>query len=126
MSLPSKHSNTGRVLRAMYCSGPMTAGNIRRKAQFSTDTEITARIRELRDQYEFEIPPAQRVQQSNGNPVYVYHLVSVSHSAGLELDAERKRESFAPLALEPMTTDTWHQPEKRLKVEVPFVVGGSA
>ena len=126
MSLPSKHSNTGRVLRAMYCSGPMTAGNIRRKAQFITDTEITARIRELRDQYEFEIPPAQRVQQSNGNPVYVYHLVSVSHSAGLELDAERKRVNFAPLALEPMTTDTWHQPEKRLKSEVPFVVGDSA
>ena len=126
MNLPSKHSNTGRVLRAMYCSGPMTAGNIRRKANFSTDTEITARIRELRDQYEFEIPPAQRVQQSNGNPVYVYHLVSVSHSAGLELDAERKRESFAPFALEPMTHDTWHQPEKRLKVEVPFVVGDSA
>ena len=125
MNLPSKHSNTGRVLRAMYCSGPMTAGNIRRKAQFSTDTEITARIRELRDQYEFEIPPAQRVQQSNGNPVYVYHLVSVSHSAGLELDAERKRASFAPFALEPMTTDTWHQPEKRLKSEVPFVVGDS-
>ena len=48
MSLPSKHSNTGRVLRAMYCSGPMPAGNIRRKAQFSTDTEITARIRDIR------------------------------------------------------------------------------
>ena len=126
MTLPGKHSNTGRVLRAMYNAGPISAGAIRRKANFSTDTEITARIRELRDLYEFEIPPAQRIQQSNGNPVYVYHLVSVSHSAGLELDAERKRESFAPLALEPMTTDTWHQPEKRLKVEVPFVVGGSA
>ena len=124
MTLPGKHSNTGRVLRAMYCSGPMTAGNIRRKAQFSTDTEITARIRELRDLYEFEIPPAQRVQQSNGKSIYLYHLVSVSHSAGLELDAE-KRESFAPFALEPMTTDTWHQPEKRLRNDVPFVVGDS-
>ena len=48
MTLPGKHSNTGRVLRAMYCSGPMTAGNIRRKAQFITDTEITARIRDIR------------------------------------------------------------------------------
>ena len=124
MNLPSKHSNTGRVLRAMYNAGPMSAGAIRRKAQFSTDTEITARIRELRDLYEFEIPPAQRVQQSNGKSIYVYHLVSVSHSAGLELEAERKRESFAPLALEPMTTDTWHWPEKRLKSEVPFTCGG--
>jgi len=126
MNLPSKHSNTGRVLRAMYNAGPISAGAIRRKANFSTDTEITARIRELRDLYEFEIPPAERVQQPNGNPVYVYHLVSVSHSAGLELDAERKRESVVPFALEPMTTDTWHQPEKRLKSEVPFVVGDSA
>ena len=124
MNLPSKHSNTGRVLRAMYNAGPISAGAIRRKANFSTDTEITARIRELRDLYEFEIPPAQRVQQSNGNPVYVYHLVSVSHSAGLELDAERKRESVVPFALEPMTTDTWHQPEKRIRNDVPFVCGG--
>ena len=122
MNLPSKHSNTGRVLRAMYNAGPMSAGTIRRKANFSTDTEITARIRELRDLYEFEIPPAQRVQQPNGKAVYVYHLVSVSHSAGLELDAEKRR-SFAPFALEPMTTDTWHQPDKRLKVEVPFTCG---
>ena len=124
MNLPSQNSNTGRTLRAMHGAGPMTAGTIRRKANFSTDTEITARIRELRDLYEFEIPPAQRVQQSNGKSIYVYHLVSVSHSAGLELDAERKRESFAPLALEPMTTDTWHRPEKRLQSDVPFTCGG--
>jgi len=124
MNLPSKHSNTGRVLRAMYNAGPMSAGAIRRKANFSTDTEIPSRIRELRDKYEFEIPPAQRVQQSNGNPVYVYHLVSVAYSVGLELDAERKRESFAPLALEPMTTDTWHQPDKRIRNDAPFVCGG--
>ena len=125
MNLPSKHSNTGRVLRAMYNAGPISAGAIRRKANFSTDTEITARIRELRDLYEFEIPPAQRVQLPSGKSIYLYHLVSVSHSAGLELDAEKRR-SFAPFALEPMTTDTWHQPEKRLKSEVPFVVGDSA
>ena len=124
MNLPSKHSNTGRILRAMYNAGPISAGAIRRKANMHPDTEITARIRELRDLYEFEIPPAQRVQQSNGNPVYMYHLVSVSHSAGLELDAERKRASVAPFALEPMTTDTWHQPEKKLLKSAPFSVGG--
>ena len=59
----------------------------------------------------------------DGKAVYVYHLVSVSHSAGLELDAEKRR-SFAPFALEPMTTDTWHQPEKRLQSDVPFTCGG--
>jgi len=91
MNLPSKHSNTGRVLRAMYNAGPMSAGAIRRKANFSTDTEIPSRIRELRDKYEFEIPPAQRVQQSNGNPVYVYHLVSVSHCMSLALNEEMSR-----------------------------------
>ena len=40
-----------------------------------------------------------------------------------ELDAEKRR-SFAPFALEPMTTDTWHQPEKRLQSDVPFTCGG--
>jgi len=108
----------------MHGAGPMTAGAIRNKANFHPNTEITARIRELRDKYQCEIPPAQRVQQSNGKAVYVYHLVSVAYSAGLELDAERKRANFAPFALEPMTHDTWHQQEKRLKVEVPFVCGG--
>jgi len=28
------------------------------------------------------------------------------------------------LTLEPMTTDTWHQPEKRLQSDVPFTCGG--
>jgi len=91
MNLPSSTKNLGRVLRAMHGAGPMTAGAIRRKANFSTDTEITARIRELRDLYEFEIPPAQRVQQSNGKAVYVYHLVSVSHCMSLALNEEMSR-----------------------------------
>ena len=29
------------------------------------------------------------------------------------------------LTLEPITTDTWHQPEKRIRNEAPFVVGDS-
>jgi hypothetical protein len=44
------------------------------------------------------------------------------HIAELEMIACTRPE----LTLEPMTHDTWHQPEKRLKVEVPFVVGDSA
>ena len=50
-------------------------------------------------------------------------LPSRNSVTGLELDAEKRR-SFAPFALEPMTTDTWHQPEKRLQSDVPFTCGG--
>jgi len=28
------------------------------------------------------------------------------------------------LTLEPMTTDTWYQPEKRIRNDAPFVCGG--
>ena len=28
------------------------------------------------------------------------------------------------LELEPMTTDTWHRPEKKIKTDVPFTCGG--
>ena len=48
MNLPSQNSNTGRTLRAMHGAGPMTAGAIRRKANMHPDTEITARIRDIR------------------------------------------------------------------------------
>ena len=91
MNLPSKHSNTGRVLRTMHGAGPMTAGAIRRKAGFHADTEITARIRELRDSYSCEIPPAKRVQQLDGKAIYLYHLVSVSHWMSEALNEEACR-----------------------------------
>jgi hypothetical protein len=48
MSLPSSTKNLGRVLRAMHGASPMTAGAIRRKANMHPDTEITARIRDIR------------------------------------------------------------------------------
>jgi glycerophosphoryl diester phosphodiesterase len=48
MNLPSSIKNLGRVLRAMHGAGPMTAGAIRRKANMHPDTEITARIRDIR------------------------------------------------------------------------------
>ena len=43
------------------------------------------------------------------------------HIAELEMISCTRSE----LTLEPMTKDTWHQPEKRLKSEVPFVCGVS-
>ena len=88
MNLPSKHSNTGRTLRAMYGASPMTAGAIRNKANFHPNTEITARIRELRDKYQCEIPKAQRVQLPGGKAIYLYHLVSVSHWMSEALNKE--------------------------------------
>ena len=44
------------------------------------------------------------------------------HTAELEMIACTRLE----LTLEPMTKDTWHQPEKRLRNDVPFVCGGGA
>ena len=44
------------------------------------------------------------------------------HTAELEMIACTRPE----LTLEPMTKDTWHQPEKRLRNDVPFVCGGGA
>jgi len=48
MKLPSINTNLGRVLRAMYIGGHMTAGEVRRKAGLHPDTAVTARIRDLR------------------------------------------------------------------------------
>ena len=42
------------------------------------------------------------------------------HTAELEMISCTRPE----LTLEPMTTDTWHQPEKRIRNDVPFVCGG--
>jgi len=48
MTLPASTTNLGRALRAMHGAGSMTAGAIRRKANMHPDTEITARIRDIR------------------------------------------------------------------------------
>ena len=48
MNLPGKHTNLGRVLRAMQGGQHMTAGQVRRAAGLHPDTAVTARIRDLR------------------------------------------------------------------------------
>ena len=48
MILPAPDTNLGRVLRAMAYAGPMTSGGVRVKARLLPDTEVTARIRDLR------------------------------------------------------------------------------
>ena len=72
MNLPSKHSNTGRVLRAMYNAGPMSAGAIRRKANMHPDTEITARIRDIRKLG--CIVDCYSVPQGDGKQLWLYRI----------------------------------------------------
>ncbi len=48
MKLPARDTNLGRVLRAMNSAGPLTAGEVRKRAGLAPDTAITARIRDLR------------------------------------------------------------------------------
>lgn len=58
--LPGQHTNLGRVLRAMYRAGSLTAGGVRREAQLHPDTAVTARIRDLRkigcDVFTYSLP----------------------------------------------------------------------
>lgn len=91
MKLPKKHTNTGRVLRAMANAGPLTAGHIRRKAGLHPDTAVTARIRQLRDIH-CVIPPAERIKQLDDSVIYKYHLVDMPEWMKTELRRERKRE----------------------------------
>ena len=91
MKLPSRHGKLGRVLRAMIDSGPMTAGHIRIKAGLPADTAVTARIRELRDSYDCDIPLAYRFRQLDGSTIYLYHLRSVPVWMRAELRKERDR-----------------------------------
>lgn len=92
MKVPGKDTKLGRVLRAMYCAGPMTSGAVRRKARLPVDTAITARIRELRDSYHCTIPPAIRVQQADDKAIYKYHLKRVPIWIRKELNKELKEQ----------------------------------
>lgn len=48
MKTPAANTNLGRVLRALYQGGHLTAGQVRVKAGLHPDTAVTARIRDLR------------------------------------------------------------------------------
>jgi len=123
MNLPSKHSNTGRVLRAMHGAGPMTAEAIRRKANFSTDTEITARIRDIR---KLGCSVAcYNVPQGDGKQIWLYRIDYMPRLIREALHKEMISCTRPELTLEPMTHDTWHRPEKRIRNDAPFVVGDS-
>lgn len=89
MRVPSKETKLGKVLRAMHKAGPMTAGEIRRKAGLASDTAVTARIRELRNDYRCEIPPAKPVKQLDGSTIYKYELKRVPVWIRKELNRER-------------------------------------
>lgn len=54
------------------------------------------------------------------------HLLNGIHS-GEQWFAPCERNDYrTQLNLEPKSTDTWHQPEKRSKSAVPFTFGGDA
>jgi len=72
MNLPSQNSNTGRTLRAMHGAGPMTAGAIRRKANMHPDTEITARIRDIRKLG--CLADCYSVPQGDGKQLWLYRI----------------------------------------------------
>ena len=72
MNLPSQNSNTGRTLRAMHGAGPMTAGAIRRKANMHPDTEITARIRDIRKLG--CLADCYSVPQGDGEQLWLYRI----------------------------------------------------
>ena len=89
MKCPAKETKLGKVLRAMHKAGPMTAGEIRRKAGLASDTAVTARIRELRNDYHCEIPPAKPIKQLDGSTIYKYELKRVPVWIRKELNKER-------------------------------------
>ena len=91
MKLPARDTNLGRVLRAMNSAGPLTAGEIRRKAGLASDTAVTARIRELRNDYDCDIPPAKPIKQLDGSTIYKYELKRVPVWIRKELGREARQ-----------------------------------
>jgi len=72
MTLPASTTNLGRALRAMHGAGPMTAGAIRRKANMHPDTEITARIRDIRKLG--CLADCYSVPQGDGKQLWLYRI----------------------------------------------------
>jgi len=89
MNLPSQNSNTGRTLRAMHGAGPMTAGAIRRKANMHPDTEITARIRDIRKLG--CIVACYNIPQGDGKQLWLYRIDYMPRVIRDALNAEMSR-----------------------------------
>lgn len=77
MNLPGQHTKLGKVLRAMHNAGHLTSEEIRKAAHLATGSAVTARIRQLRNDYNCEIPPAKPFKQLDDSVIYKYHLKSV-------------------------------------------------
>ena len=95
MKLPGKHTNTGRVLRAMYGKGWLTAGEIRKAARMHPDTAVTARIRDLRHIPGVDLPPAEVRKNAAGGRSYYYHIARLSPRVRAELKWWREVERRA-------------------------------
>jgi len=73
----------------MHGAGPMTAGAIRRKANFSTDTEITARIRDIRKLG--CLADCYSVPQGDGKQLWLYRIDYMPRVIRDALNAEMSR-----------------------------------
>ena len=89
MKCPAQNTKLGKVLRSMYRSGPMTSEEIRKASGLATGTAVTARIRELRNDYHCGIPPAKPIKQLDGSTIYKYELKRVPVWIRKELNRER-------------------------------------
>ena len=89
MTLPASTTNLGRALRAMHGAGPMTAGAIRRKANMHPDTEITARIRDIRKLG--CIVACYNIPQGDGKQLWLYRIDYMPRVIRDALNAEMSR-----------------------------------
>lgn len=91
MNLPAKHTNTGRVLRAMIGAGPLTAGEIRKRAKLHPDTAVTARIRDLR-KIGIDVPCMSEPHPTDEHKrVFRYQIARLPRKIREELNRESSR-----------------------------------
>lgn len=94
MNIPSRTSLCGKILRLMIDGKPRTKSQIRRGIGVAADTEITARIRELRELQLIHIPECKPRPGLHG-PVYEYRISWAHPSLRRHLKSEDKGRAAA-------------------------------
>ena len=70
-------------------------------------------------------PDPRRTPAHGGGAMTCPHCQRGTHlQNGVHLSEFEMHKCKRELTLEPMTTDTWFQPEKKARVDVPFTCGG--
>ena len=98
MNLPRNDTNTGRVLRAMINTGWLTAGDVRRRAKLSPDTEVTARIRDLRKIGVYVAGVSEPHPKDEHRRLWKYRIVQLPGWVRKELNRESQRVLFGSRA----------------------------